>query len=827
MDTDASVPDRSVNKATCFPQLNDMRYPQADGVPRPARSLSSQSLAARRAKFAPPSAQSTLDSEATGPSSYFPSDRLPEHKFSTLFEILTLWKREQMMSDRDSGRYTKRSQHNMTMSFWKHYDGDMDIVLIFSGLFSAVNTAFITTMGPDDATTTDALLTQIITLMVMNSHGTPITDNYPLPVPSGYSNGQVWFQTLAYASLSFSLLAAFGAVLGKQWLRFYKLKRFGSGSLEDRGKSRQQKFDGLEAWHFDAVLQTFPVLLEISLLLFGISLSSYVWTQQRTITSIIIATTVLGFLFYSCTLFASLLSPFCPFQTPATLILRMTGAFMWAGSMFFKKNDKDLHTLGASFRSFLRGITTSISKLVQRLLNPKPSGDSRTESAILWVLATSTDPDDITTAASLIPTITWSSNSDITSHCQRLRDTFLACFDAEGRLRPSAGDRAVACGQALNHLCLTASLPIGDDSNTRTASRQLGIWRQWRGVILPRSFDQCKAFACQLSALSGRERVRCQADARTALRMMIAAAGDGFIGPDHDSIIWRGQFTWTGDCRTATDFDWLVDYLVSCSQDHTAMGDALLALSAMKGLGTRDRASAYLRALISAMESSSPRRLRYAALRAVSDSRLALANIDAIEDENIRHLLLTKISPALLTAICPARAAGCREEDEPDVHFNYWRDDAYLRFIMALTSNTEWCKRLVADRHIGYCISILNNLDEHSPAPFHLAAIFGRVRSSSPDAARAAFEAVTDDQFPSLVKSAWQAALDLKLYDEAECISAFPAIIECTEQKDIPAADLEDIRKNVGLVMEKLKRRKKCPEITSSIQDYYTRLTKT
>ncbi|KAG1779866.1 hypothetical protein EV702DRAFT_1082864 [Suillus placidus] len=256
------------------------------------------------------------------------------------------------------------------------------------------------------------------------------------------------------------------------------------------------------------------------------------------------------------------------------------------------------------------------------------------------------------------------------------------------------------------------------------------------------------------------------------------------------------------------------------------MGDALLALNAMKGLGTHARESVYLRALISAMESSSPRRLRYAALRAVSDSRLALADIDAIQNENIRQIL-TKISLALLTAICPARAAGCREDDEPDVNFNYWRDDAYLRLIVALTSNTEWCKRLVTDRHIGHCISILNNLDENSPAPFLLAAIFGRVRSSSPDAAGAAFEAVTADQFPFLVKSAWQAALDLKLYDEVECITAFPAIVECAEQKDISAADLKEIRKNVGLVMEKLKRRNKCPEITSSIQDYYTRLTET
>ncbi|KAG1733262.1 hypothetical protein EDD22DRAFT_960242 [Suillus occidentalis] len=250
----------------------------------------------------------------------------------------------------------------------------------------------------------------------------------------------------------------------------------------------------------------------------------------------------------------------------------------------------------------------------------------------------------------------------------------------------------------------------------------------------------------------------------------------------------------------------------------------------MKGLGTNARESVYLRALISAMESSSPRRLRYAALRAVSDSRLALADLDAIEDENIRQTLLTKLSPALLTALRSAPAAGRWQVGETDVNFDYWRDDAYLRLILALTSNPQWCEHLVSDRHIEQCILLLNNLEENSesPAPFHLAAIFGRVLSSSPDVARTAFEAVTADQFPFLVKSAWKAALDLKLYEEAECITAFPAVIECADQKDISAAvDLGEIRKNVGLVLEKLKKRNEYPEITASIQDYYARLTKT
>lgn len=70
-----------------------------------------------------------------------------------------------------------------------------------------------------------------------------------------------------------SLLAAFGAVLSKQWLAYFKLSRFGHGPLEERGIQRPRKVHGLEAWHLNAVLQSFPVLLQISLLIFAAALS--------------------------------------------------------------------------------------------------------------------------------------------------------------------------------------------------------------------------------------------------------------------------------------------------------------------------------------------------------------------------------------------------------------------------------------------------------------------------------------------------------------------------------------------------------------------------
>ncbi|KAG1761399.1 hypothetical protein EDD22DRAFT_779824 [Suillus occidentalis] len=230
----------------------------------------------------------------------------------------------------------KRVAEEHDDEFLERYNSDMDIVLVFvsftssplprSGLFSAVSTTFIVAMesslSPDPNDTTHALLTQLVQIGLGNftaAGSTPVTPASTWSPP--ISNIRI--QSIAYASLSFSLLAAFGAVLGKQWLGYYKSQRYGRGSQEERAKRRQEKFDGIVTWYFDAVVQSFPVLLQISLLLFGIALSANMWSQQYTIAWVIIATTVFGFLFYSLTVMAALVSPACPFQTPISTILRM------------------------------------------------------------------------------------------------------------------------------------------------------------------------------------------------------------------------------------------------------------------------------------------------------------------------------------------------------------------------------------------------------------------------------------------------------------------------------------------------------------------------
>jgi hypothetical protein len=113
--------------------------------------------------------------------------------------------------------------------------------------------------------------------------------------------------------------------LGKQWLNYYKASRYGHGSLEDRGRRRQMKMNGLNVWYFDAIAQSFPMLLQFSLLLFGISISADMWYKQHSVASVLIATVVFGIIFYALAILASLSSVACPYQTPLSAVLQLWG----------------------------------------------------------------------------------------------------------------------------------------------------------------------------------------------------------------------------------------------------------------------------------------------------------------------------------------------------------------------------------------------------------------------------------------------------------------------------------------------------------------------
>jgi hypothetical protein len=261
-------------------------------------------------------------------------------------------------------------------------------------------------MQPNPIDITNVLLVQLI----QNTSGSA-TQPTILPPPTGFSSSKSWMQALAYASLAFSLLAAYGAVMGKQWLGHYKANRFGRGSLKDRCQQRQRKFQELRAWQFENVLRSFPVLLQISLLLFGLSLGAMLWTQQWPNSILVIATTAFGGLCHAFIIMVSLIRPDSPFQTPVSLVIQAVFGQLRARAGF-QHQDED-----------------------------------SSKSALVWILETSRNPDVVRSVVELMPTMPELPNVNLVSLCTEFRDMFKACFDQRGI--PIQHDSALAYGKAL------------------------------------------------------------------------------------------------------------------------------------------------------------------------------------------------------------------------------------------------------------------------------------------------------------------------------------------------------------------------------------------
>ncbi|KAJ7150811.1 hypothetical protein C8R46DRAFT_830104, partial [Mycena filopes] len=102
--------------------------------------------------------------------------------------------------------------------FQQKYGTDLDTTLIFAGLFSAVSSAFIIQIQPELQPDPSDMTQALLRVLIHNLNGSVFSGpETMLPQWNGPSAIVVVVQCLLYGSLSFTLLAALLAVLGKQW----------------------------------------------------------------------------------------------------------------------------------------------------------------------------------------------------------------------------------------------------------------------------------------------------------------------------------------------------------------------------------------------------------------------------------------------------------------------------------------------------------------------------------------------------------------------------------------------------------------------------------
>ncbi|KAL0577354.1 hypothetical protein V5O48_004637 [Marasmius crinis-equi] len=178
-------------------------------------------------------------------------------------------------SREDSWRIVMKEVIDIDDEQLKGWKEDIDTLLVFAGLFSAVVTAFTIEsyqwLSDDTQDTTVALLTQIFQQM-SNQTITPVK-----PFQATPSNVRI--NTFWFLSLIIALVDALFGLLCKQWLREHR-RQARTRTPEEGLALHWLRRESLEIWHVPTFIAALPMLLELALFLFFAGLLELLWSRH-------------------------------------------------------------------------------------------------------------------------------------------------------------------------------------------------------------------------------------------------------------------------------------------------------------------------------------------------------------------------------------------------------------------------------------------------------------------------------------------------------------------------------------------------------------------
>ncbi|KAF7796840.1 hypothetical protein EIP86_008024 [Pleurotus ostreatoroseus] len=206
---------------------------------------------------------------------------------------------------------------------WKD---EMDNLLIFAGLFSAVVTAFtiesyqwLVETPPDPSI---ALLTRISDQL--SSFATPIgsvnstvasaTADPPHNSSTSTIASPVSINTLWFLSLTLSLISAFYAIAVQQWLRQLTTPRH--LLPRDAARLRQWRYDNLMSWQIPSIISVLPLLIQSAVILFLIGVLLLLDSLNKLVALAFIIVAVIGMAPFIVTVILPVIFPACPFKSP-------------------------------------------------------------------------------------------------------------------------------------------------------------------------------------------------------------------------------------------------------------------------------------------------------------------------------------------------------------------------------------------------------------------------------------------------------------------------------------------------------------------------------
>jgi hypothetical protein len=127
--------------------------------------------------------------------------------------------------------------------------------------------------------------------------------------------------TLLFASLALVLIDAYLAMLTKSWLRDFDQSWRSLNDPKERARTREMRIQGLERWKLAWVVALLPLLIQGSLVLFGIALLILLFDLHHPTAYTTLAIFAAAVCFYFCTSVASALDKNAPFTSPLSRAL--------------------------------------------------------------------------------------------------------------------------------------------------------------------------------------------------------------------------------------------------------------------------------------------------------------------------------------------------------------------------------------------------------------------------------------------------------------------------------------------------------------------------
>jgi hypothetical protein len=219
---------------------------------------------------------------------------------------------------------------------------------LFAGFLSSFLIELLGRLEPDPMDIIQDVLIYQTQMMRNSSLGPYVAPDFTPP------EHIVVVNALFYASLGVMILAAFIAMLIKSWVREFDRGLRAMSLPEQRAKTREFRYLGMERWKLPEMVGVLPFLIQISLLLFSIGLVLFLFHVSAPSFGVTTAIFGVGILYYTMTTSISVFVTSSPFHSPLsrTLAKVYQHAHNYFCSYDFLDLDMDTTLLGRVRRSF-------------------------------------------------------------------------------------------------------------------------------------------------------------------------------------------------------------------------------------------------------------------------------------------------------------------------------------------------------------------------------------------------------------------------------------------------------------------------------------------